>query len=115
MTARATEAQFQQAVIEAAQLHGWAVAHFRPARTQHGWRTPVAADGRGFPDLVLTRDRVVFAELKAARGLLTDHQRTWIARLTTAGAEVYVWRPADWPHIEKTLCDKHRTRPRRTA
>lgn len=116
MSAGETEVQFQQAVIEAAQLHGWTVAHFRPARTQQGWRTPVQADGKGFPDLVLVATgRVVFAELKSDRGRLTDDQKIWWERLRTAGAEVYVWRPRDWPHIEKTLREQDRTRPTRTA
>jgi hypothetical protein len=28
-------------VIELAKLRGWRTAHFRPARTAHGWRTAV--------------------------------------------------------------------------
>lgn len=35
-----TEAQFQAAVVDLARLAGWRVAHFRPARTSHGWATP---------------------------------------------------------------------------
>lgn len=100
-----TEAQFGAAVVEMARLLGWRVAHFRPARTLAGWRTPVAADGTGFPDLVLVRgDRLVFAELKAARGRPTDEQSAWLAAL--AGVErvdVALWRPADWDAIERAL------------
>lgn len=59
-----TEAMFQIEIIELARILGWRVAHFRPAQTRHGWRTPVAADGKGFPDLVLVRERVIYAELK---------------------------------------------------
>lgn len=100
---RITEDQWQATVVETAQLHGWAVAHFRPARTEQGWRTPVAADGKGWPDLVLVRDRVLFAELKSPRGRLTTDQRAWIERLTAAGQETYVWRPDDWPHVQHAL------------
>jgi hypothetical protein len=46
------EQSFQSVVIEVARLTGWRVAHFRAARTAHGWRTPVTADGAGWPDLV---------------------------------------------------------------
>lgn len=103
MTAQ-TEAQFQQAVIEYAHLHGWIVAHFRAARTQQGWRTPVAADGKGFPDLVLVgHGRVMFAELKSERGWLTVDQAIWVSELEDNGAEVHVWRPSDWPAIEQAL------------
>ena len=69
-----TEADLQQAVIECARTLGWMVAHFRPALRQSGrWSTPVQADGKGFPDLVLARaGRVIFAEAQerdaAARG-----------------------------------------------
>jgi hypothetical protein len=56
-------------VIEAAHVYGWRCAHFRPARTRHGWRTAVAADGAGFPDLVLIhpgRREIIARELKAS-------------------------------------------------
>jgi hypothetical protein len=99
----ATEAEFQTAVLELARLCGWRCAHFRAARTEQGWRTPVAGDGKGFPDLVLVRDRVIFAELKSARGRVSDDQQGWIEDLQHAGAEMHVWRPADWPAIEKAL------------
>lgn len=47
-----SEAELQSAVIELARTLGYRVAHFRAARTAQGWRTPVEADGAGFPDLV---------------------------------------------------------------
>jgi len=90
------EAELQAAVIDLARYRGWRVAPFRPARTAAGWRTPVAADGAGFPDLVLVRERLVFAELKAERGRLGPAQSVWLAALEAAGAEAHVWTPADW-------------------
>jgi VRR-NUC domain-containing protein len=106
-----SEAELQDAVIDLAHLLGWQVAHFRPARTDRGWRTPVAADGAGFPDCVLVRDRVVYAELKSSKGALSVAQRRWLDSLDRAGAEVYIWRPADWTSgaIEQVL------RPQRQA
>jgi len=103
-----TEAQLQAAVIELAQLCGWLVAHFRPARTQHGWRTPVSADGAGFPDLVMVRgDRLVVAELKAKRGRVSPDQQAWLAAFSQVpGIEVHLWRPSDWDAIESTLTRK---------
>jgi hypothetical protein len=57
------------AVIDLPHLLGWRAAHFRPARTATGWRTPVAADGAGFPDLVPAKSGlpVIFAETKRER------------------------------------------------
>jgi VRR-NUC domain-containing protein len=91
-----TEQQLQNAVIDLARQLGWKVAHFRPAQTKHGWRTPVQADGRGFPDLILARDRLIAAELKTDTGRLTDHQEAWLTTLEHAGVTTAVWRPADW-------------------
>jgi hypothetical protein len=92
-----TEAQLQQAVIECAHLLGYRVAHFRPARTAKGWRTPVEADGAGWPDLVLVRGpRLLFVELKSSRGSLAPAQVEWKQALEWAGETVYVWRPEDW-------------------
>lgn len=98
-----TEAEFQKAVIEYAQMRGWRVAHFRPARTEKGWRTAVTGDGVGFPDLVLVRRRVIFAELKSDTGCVSVAQADWINALHDAGQEAYVWRPKDWDQIERTL------------
>ena len=93
-----TEAELQAAVIDTAHLFGWKVAHFRPAQNSRGdWRTPVAADGKGFPDLVLASARgVVFVELKSARGRLSDEQQGWVDTLRDAGAATHVWYPVDW-------------------
>lgn len=98
-----TEADLQAAVTDHAQLMGWAIFHARPARTTTGWATPVQYQGAGFPDLVLVRERVVWAELKSQRGRLSADQQTWQARLRAAGCEHYVWRPGDWPDIEIIL------------
>ncbi len=101
------ERDFQGAVIETARLAGWKVAHFRAARTRHGWRTPVAADGAGFPDLLLVRGaQLVAAELKSAAGKVAGAQAEWLDALDGAGVAVYVWRPDDWPEVVETLTGK---------
>ena len=91
-----TEAELQECVIDTAHLFGWKVAHFRAAMTKHGWRTPVAADGKGFPDCVLVRDRVIFAELKSSTGRISPDQSEWMISLRAAGAEYHLWAPDDW-------------------
>ncbi len=88
-----TEAEFQSQVLELAHLYRWRVAHFRAARTAHGWRTPVAADGAGFPDIFAIRGRrCLAAELKRnAKSKLTPAQQDWLADMRSAGIEAYVW------------------------
>lgn len=99
-----TEAAFQRQIIDLAHLYGWRVAHFRPAQNARGdHRTPVAGDGKGFPDLVLVRDRVLFIELKTSTGQLTRDQLDWGGALLKAGATWARWRPEDWPDIEAAL------------
>jgi hypothetical protein len=99
-----SELDFQRQVIELARLFRWRVAHFRAAKTSKGWRTPVQADGAGFPDLCLVRDRIVFAELKAERGRLSPDQAAWLDAIgRVPGAEVHVWRPSDLDAIAEVL------------
>lgn len=81
-----TERQLQQAIVDCARLLGWRSYHTFDSRRSEP----------GFPDLVLVRDRVVFAELKSERGRLTREQRAWAAALAAAGAEWHCWRPEDW-------------------
>lgn len=104
MTKTITEAEFTRQVIQFAQLHRWTTAHFRPAMTQSGrWVTAVQGDGRGFPDLVLVRDRVVVAELKVGKNKPTDEQREWLRKFAAADVAAFVWRPEDWPEIERVI------------
>ncbi|MBO0732299.1 MAG: VRR-NUC domain-containing protein [Acidimicrobiaceae bacterium] len=100
----AREDEFMSAVIDYAHWQGWTVAHFRPAWTGQGYRTPVQADGKGFPDLLMVRGpRVVAAELKSKRGRVDEDQRAWLDKLAAAGVETHVWRPSDWDVLEKVL------------
>jgi len=66
--------------------------------------TPVQADGVGFPDLCLVREqRIIFAELKSAKGKVSDEQFIWLENLGKTKAEVYIWRPVDREEIEEIL------------
>lgn len=98
-----TEAEWQRQVIDLAHLFAWKVAHFRPAQTTKGWRTPVAADGAGWPDLVLVRDRILAVELKREKGKVAVAQQEWLDALQAAGAETHVWRPSDLDAVAETL------------
>lgn len=89
------EKQFQSQVVELARLCGWWVYHtFDSRRSQ-----------KGFPDLVLIRgSMLIFAELKSESGNLTKEQKEVLGKLEgTKGPYVFVWRPSDWPEIERIL------------
>lgn len=87
----------QKGIIELARRRGWRVAHFPAVRDHTGyWRTAVAADGRGFPDLLLVRDRVVAAEVKGDGDRLRADQEQWITAFRLARVETYLWTPKDW-------------------
>lgn len=98
-----SEDDFQADLIDYLHSRGWKVAHFRKARTKDGWRTAVAADGKGWPDLVCVRERLVFIEAKSETGKLSKEQKLWRQWLIAARAEWYCWRPSDWPEIRKVL------------
>ena len=90
------EKDFQAQVMELAQWADWLTYHTHDSR-----RSPA-----GFPDCVFVRgDRLVFAELKREKGgRVSPAQRAWIDALEATGqAEVYLWRPSDWPEICRVL------------
>lgn len=91
-----SEKQFQSAVIALAKRHLWLCYHTFDSRKSMA----------GFPDLVLVRDRIIFAELKTETGRPTADQERWLEGLREAGAEVYLWKPSDWVSIEATLASK---------
>lgn len=101
------EADFQAMVIRFAVIHGWHYMHIRPGRVMRDgvekYETAYDADSNGWPDLVLVRDRIVYAELKSDVGVLTDGQERWLGWLAFAGAEKYVWKPKDWTKITEVL------------
>lgn len=91
-----SEAQWQRTITDLAETFGWLVYHAYDSRRSEP----------GFPDLCLVRDRVIFAEIKRQHGRLTDDQARWWWALEQAGAEAYVWRPSDWPEVERTLRER---------
>lgn len=99
------ERQFMDNIIRFAHLRGWRLVHQRPARLADGsWRTAICGHA-GYPDITMVRDGVlIFAELKTDKGKLSGEQKDWIRDLERVqGIIVRVWRPSDWPEIEKLL------------
>lgn len=97
------EERFQKEVMRLAKLNGWRSAHFRKSMTKRGnWVTAVAGDGKGFPDLVLVRERVIVVELKATTKP-TDDQLLWHEAFRAAGIDVYVWYPSDIDEVIAVL------------
>ena len=47
----------------------------------------------GFPDMTIVGQRVIYRELKTAKGRLTAAQWRWFDALVLAGADADVWRP----------------------
>lgn len=93
-------------VTDLAELNGWEWLHVRPVGDHRGiWRTPTFGSlGSGWPDLVLVRrGTIIFAELKAQRGLLSRDQKRVIGILSDVCPRVFVWRPSDFDHIAEVL------------
>lgn len=98
------EAAFQRQVLDLAKLYGWRRAHFRPARTVDGWRTPVEGDAKGFPDLILLRGScIVVAELKRPGAKPSAEQTAWLEAFEAVGAVCFVWNANDWPEVVEVL------------
>jgi len=88
------EKSFQSRVIALAKRNGWrGIYHTHDSRKSQ----------KGFPDLVLTRERVIFIECKSDDGELTADQLNWRDWLLAAKAEWYCLRPRDWAEIERIL------------
>lgn len=86
------------AVLSLCKLYGWRTLHLRAARTEKGYRTALQGDGVGWPDIFAVKDdRIVCAELKSDKGVLTDAQREWLFALSLAThSHTYCWTPKDW-------------------
>lgn len=122
------EAEWQTTVTHFAGYNGW--RWFHPADNTPGASGHVQDVVAGFPDLVLIRGpRLVLAELKAETGRVSVEQSRWIGAFTALGGavrfivdiaagadpgtvaalpetpsvEMYVWRPSDWPEVQRVL------------
>jgi hypothetical protein len=85
-----TEAELRAAVVKLARQHGWLVFGMPMAKL----RRPVR-NASGYPDLTLARNgEVLWLELKADRGQLSDEQMRWQQALPFL--RWHVVRPVDY-------------------
>jgi hypothetical protein len=105
-----TEKELRASIVRAAREFGWRV-YF----TWSSMHSPA-----GFPDLCMVRPpRLIFAELKAEKGKLSDDQEAWLADLRALShpglamgssgepllnaIQVFIWRPADLEDAYRVL------------
>ena len=93
-----SEADFQEALVEYAEMWGWLVWHDNDSRRNDA----------GFPDLVMVKSgKIIFAELKRQkRYTIKPKQLEWIEALgLAAGPNVMAtfWFPSDRDYAEAIL------------
>jgi hypothetical protein len=90
-----SEKVFQEQVRKAAIINGW--------RYYHTWSSMHSA--QGFPDICMVRDkRLIFCELKSAKGKVTVEQEAWLKSLACIpNVEVYTLRPDDFDDFYERL------------
>jgi hypothetical protein len=110
LDAAMTEQEWQQVVIEAACRANYLCHHqLVPYRRDKSGRVRAIVEPGttpGFPDLVLVhaeRRDVLFVELKKQDGALSPRQMEWRDALQAAGARWYMWKPSDWPTVQRIL------------
>lgn len=97
------EERFVDRIMEYAGLRGWRRVHFRPAKTDKGWRTALQGD-KGFPDVIALRGkRGVVIEAKAGKNKTSEDQDLWLEFFRAVGFEVYVMYPEQWDEVERIL------------
>ena len=106
-----TEKEFSQQIEDLFSIYHWHWCHFRPARTEHGWRTAISGY-KGFVDYIAVRAseggiaRLLFIELKSDKGVISPEQWEWLDLLELCPkVECYLWRPSD--NIEEIVAILH--------
>lgn len=106
-----TEEQFQQAVIQYAQLMGWRVYHTRNSKgSEPGFPDLFCVRAHFAPNGICESAECVIAELKSGAKVTKD-QQWWLAALDSLAINVrtYLWRPDDWPEINRVLARRRVT------
>jgi Holliday junction resolvase len=90
-----TEAELQDAVMEALHKFGWLCYHTFDSRKSEV----------GFPDVIALRDERMFViEFKTETGKVTPKQFAWLKSFEDIdGVETFVWRPR---HLQSGVIDR---------
>jgi hypothetical protein len=110
-----SENDLQRGIVEAAERNGWRV-FFIPDWVWRlifkAWRMGGSRKGRewsqkGFPDLVMYKDRVlIFAELKSEDGRVKPEQKAWAEDLRSVEKiEVHLIRPRHYDDFVDRLSE----------
>ena len=84
---------------------GWLGTHFRAAKTNKGYRTPLQGD-KGYVDITFSHvvlKRTLFVEAKSAKGVLRPEQKLWRDALLASGEEWFLWKPKDREEARQIL------------
>lgn len=95
---RMSGAVLQKTVVDEGHRLGWYAVRIPRAQVRAGVYVTNASgsDNKGFVDLLLIRDRVIFVEIKGDGDSLTPEQKAWGERIVAAGGEYHVWKPKHW-------------------
>lgn len=103
----ATEAECENAIIDAAILAGWRVHAERKSRTKDGGHLTAIKGHRGFPDLTMVRgEQILFVELKRDKtGKIGPGQQEWIDALDLGGnvRAFFLWVPSQQDQFIKRI------------
>ena len=99
---RGPEYERQQRITQALRTFGWLHTHFRPLRTEAGYRTPLSGD-KGYVDITAvhpSRGILLLCEVKSNRGKLNAEQELWIEALEYIATPYWATSP-----VRVVVCD----------
>lgn len=91
-------ALLQKSIVDEGHRFGWYAVRIPKGQVRAGVfvTNTSGSDNKGFPDLVLYRERIIHVEVKGDGDSLTPDQEEWAMRILEADGEHYVWRPRHW-------------------
>lgn len=91
-----SEEELVDTLLEYGKTGGWLCTHFRPAKTNKGYRTLLQGNKGYFDITMMHKDlrRTLFIECKSKKGTLKPEQKQWReAALAQPSSEYYLWKP----------------------
>ena len=104
-----SEAHLEEWLLDLIQVTHWHSVHIRPAMRRDGtWISPVAGEGKGYPDWSLFKPGhyPVLVELKAEDGKLSPEQVAWgVVLKQCKGVRYVLLRPSNRDELEAILTE----------